>query len=117
MVSPYVGHFCIIFVSGNTLSNYFIVLWIEFLTYYKILTKSCDGHVQREIVRAQDLATAHYTENTQKDKQTGHGIWLAMHHAQQKTIKQLRGKNFDKFIAVANPKNGPEFFDEVLNNR
>lgn len=68
---------------------------------------------QREIARAQDLAAVHYKENTPKDKQSGHGVWLAMHHAQQKTIKQLRGKNFDKYIAVAYPKNGSDFFDEV----
>lgn len=66
---------------------------------------------QKDIAQSQDLAAKHYKETTAKDKQTGHGEWLAMHHAQQKTVKQLRGKNFDKFLIVANPKNGKEFFD------
>lgn len=68
---------------------------------------------QREVSRAQDLAAKVYKETTAKEKQTGHGVWLAMHHAQQKTIKILKGRNFEKFIAVANPHNGPKFFDEV----
>ena len=60
-----------------------------------------------------DAAALQYKETTIVEERTTPGIWLAMTKAQQKMVKLIQMRNFDKYIAVANPKNGDEFFDEV----
>ena len=69
--------------------------------------------VQKEISAAADAAALQYKETTLVEDKTAPGIWLAMTKAQQKMVKLIRARNFDKYIAVANPKNGDTFFDEV----
>ena len=68
--------------------------------------------VQKEISAAADT-TLQYKETTRVEERTAPGIWLAMTKAQQKMVKLIRARNFDKYIAVANTKNGDAFFDEV----
>ena len=41
------------------------------------------------------------------------GTWEVMLKAEQKTIKAIRAKNFEKYLSVANKNNGDAFFDEV----
>lgn len=69
------------------------------------------GLLQGEVSKASDIACATYYENTEKP--TGHGVWRAMETAVQKCIKTIRGKNFDKLVAVANPAHGDAFEKEV----
>ena len=69
--------------------------------------------LQKEISAVVDAAAFQYKETTPVEDRTAPGIWLAMTKAQQKMVKLIRARNFDKYIAVANPKNGDAFFDEV----
>ena len=69
--------------------------------------------LQKEISAATDDDALQYKETTLVEDRIAPGIWLAMTKAQQKMVKLIRAKNFDKYIAMANPKNGDAFFDEV----
>ena len=69
--------------------------------------------LQKEISAAADVAVLQYKETTPIEDKTAPGIWLAMTKAQQKMVKLIRARNFDKYIAMANPKNGDAFFNEV----
>ena len=42
------------------------------------------------------------------------GIWEVMDKAPKTTIKNIHSHEFDKYLAVANPGNGDEFFFEVF---
>ena len=54
-----------------------------------------------------------YKDETPLEHQTAVGILRAMINAEDKARKSIRSKSFEKYIAVANNKNGEEFFDEV----
>ena len=54
-----------------------------------------------------------YKEFTPPNERTAPRIWLTMTKAQQKMVKLIQAKNFDKHVIVANPKNSDVFFDEV----
>ena len=69
--------------------------------------------VQKEISAAADAATLQYKETTPIEERIAPGIWLEMTKAQQKIVKLIQARNFDKYIAVANSKIGDTFFDEV----
>ena len=69
--------------------------------------------LQKEISAAIDAAALQYKDTTPVEDKTASGIWLAMTKAQQKMVKLIRARNFDKYIVVTNPKNGDVFFDEV----
>ena len=69
--------------------------------------------VQKEIFVAIDIVALLYKETTLVEERSALGIWLAMTKAQQKMVKLIKTRNFDKYIAVANPKNGNAIFDEI----
>ena len=60
-----------------------------------------------------DAAPLLYKETTLVEERSALKIWLAMTKAQQKMVKLIEARNFDKYIIVANPKNDDAFFDEV----
>ena len=68
---------------------------------------------QREISNAADTAARLYREATPEDRRTAPEIWDAMTKAKDKLIKNIRSKNFEKYISVAHKDNGEEFFNEV----
>jgi len=41
------------------------------------------------------------------------GIWKAMKNVSNKFVKAVHAKDFDKYLAVANPKNRNDFLKEV----
>ena len=56
---------------------------------------------------------AEYWEATPAAERNALEVWEVMLKAEQKTIKAIRAKNFEKYISVANKNNGDGFFDEV----
>ena len=68
---------------------------------------------QREISNAADTAARLYRENTPESRRSATEIWDIMTKAQEKLIKSIRSRNFEKFISVAHKDNGEDFFYEV----
>ena len=52
-------------------------------------------------------------ENTPKEDQSGSGVWDAMTTASNNFIDAVKRKDFTKYLAIANPKNGDDFLAEV----
>jgi hypothetical protein len=71
------------------------------------------GLFQREISVAADNAARVYRENTPEDRRFACEIWDAMTKAQERFIKTIRSRNFEKYISVAHKDNGDDFFHEV----
>ena len=69
---------------------------------------------QREISNAADTATRLYREATPEAFRTATGIWEAMTKAQERFIKSICSRSFEKFISVAHKDNGDDFFQEVV---
>lgn len=62
---------------------------------------------------ASDEAARAYMEKTSKEDQTANGIWDAMTKASQNMVQAIAKKDFTKYLAIANPKNGDDFLAEV----
>ena len=56
---------------------------------------------------------AEYREATPVAERNALEVWEVMLKAEQKTVKAIRAKNFEKYLSVANKNNGDAFFDEV----
>ena len=56
---------------------------------------------------------AEYREATPVAERNVLEVWEVMLKAEQKTVKAIRAKNFEKFLSVANKNNEDAFFDEV----
>ena len=56
---------------------------------------------------------AEYREATPAAERNALEVWEVMLKAEQKTVKAIRAKNFEKYLSVANKNNGDAFFDEV----
>jgi hypothetical protein len=69
---------------------------------------------QREISNAADTAARIYCDNTPEDRRSALEIWETMTKAQDRLIKSIRTRNFEKYISVAHKDNGEEFFQEVF---
>jgi hypothetical protein len=69
--------------------------------------------LQREISNAADTAARLYREATPEDRRSAPEIWNVMTKAQEKLIKNIRTRNFEKYISVAHKDNGEDFFQEV----
>ena len=62
---------------------------------------------------ATDEAAREYTLQTPIQERTALGIWEAIKTAIDKFVKAIHAKDFDKYLAMANPKNGNDFLKEV----
>jgi hypothetical protein len=69
--------------------------------------------LQREISNAADNAARLYREATPEDRRSTPQIWNVMTKAQEKLIKTIRTRNFEKYISVAHKDNGKDFFQEA----
>ena len=69
--------------------------------------------LQAEIARASDEAVEEYMRSTAEKDRTATAVWGVMQIANEKAIKSIKQKDFLKYLAVANPKNGEEFFQQV----
>ena len=54
-----------------------------------------------------------YNRSTPEKDRTAAVVWGVMQTANEKAIKSIKQKDFVKYLAVANPKNGDEFFLQV----
>jgi hypothetical protein len=68
---------------------------------------------QRDILAQADLAVRHYRETTPVTERSATEIWNVMTKAQERHIKSIRARSFEKYISVAHANNGDDFFDEV----
>jgi hypothetical protein len=69
---------------------------------------------QRNISAQADLAVRHYRETTSIAERSVTEIWNVMTKAQERHIKSIRACFFEKYISVAHPDNGDDFFHEVF---
>jgi len=58
-------------------------------------------------------ATREYTKQTPLQERSTPGIWEAMKNASDQFVKAIYAKDFDKYLAVVNPKNGNDFLKEI----
>jgi hypothetical protein len=75
---------------------------------------SQDPISQRDISAQVDLAVRHYRETTPLAERSATEIWNIMTKAQERIIKSIRTCSFEKYISVAHPDNGDDFFHEIL---
>jgi hypothetical protein len=68
--------------------------------------------LQQEISEASDDASKKYYEETPEKDRTGSGVTEVMRAAAKSKHQSFKGQ-FSKFTAVANPKFGDAFVDEV----
>ena len=54
-----------------------------------------------------------YNRSLPEKDRTAAVVWGVMQTANEKAIKSIKQKDFVKYLAVANPKNGDEFFLQV----
>jgi hypothetical protein len=70
--------------------------------------------LQRDISAQADLAVRYYRETTPVAERSATEIWIVMTKAQERTIKNIWARSFEKYISVAHPDNENDFFYEVL---
>lgn len=85
-----------------------------FILSFSVLLWYMSYSSQREVASASDEACREYKSNTPLEDQTARGIWEVMEKAAKTTIKNIRSHEFEKYLAVADPGNGDEFFSEVF---
>ena len=68
---------------------------------------------QREIAVASDEAARAYLDKTPKEEQTANAVWDVMTEASERLVESIKKKDFTKYLAIANPKNGDDFLNEV----
>jgi hypothetical protein len=71
-------------------------------------------YLQQEIAEASDDAAKKYYEETPESERTSTGVTAVMRVAAKSKQHSFKGQ-FSKFTAVANPKFGDGFLDEVSN--
>lgn len=62
---------------------------------------------------ASDEAARVYLEKTPVEEQTAKGVWDAMTLASVNMVDSIKKKDFTKYLAIANPKNGEDWLGEV----
>jgi hypothetical protein len=80
------------------------------LAYILILIPIC--HFQQEIAEASDDAARKYYEETPKEDRNDAAITVVMRHAAKSRQHSFKGQ-FAKYLAIANPKFGDKFLQEV----
>ena len=68
---------------------------------------------QREIAQASDDAARAYLDKTPEEEQTATAVWDVMTEASERMVESIKKKDFTKYLAIANPKNGDDFLNEV----
>jgi hypothetical protein len=68
--------------------------------------------LKQEIAEAFDEATRKYVEETPEGDKSDSGIIAAMRAGPKSKIQSYKGQ-FSKYLAIANPKLGDEFLEEV----
>jgi hypothetical protein len=62
---------------------------------------------------ASDEAARAYIQKTPKEEQTATEVWDAMTKASDNMVDSIKKKDYTKYLAIANPKNGDDFLGEV----
>ena len=50
---------------------------------------------------------------TPVDEQSASAVWDVMNEASERMVEAIKKKDFTKYLAIANPKNGDDFLNEV----
>ena len=69
-------------------------------------------YFQQEIAEASDDAARKYYEDTPKDERNDAAVTALMRHAAKSKLQSFKGQ-FHKYLAIANPKFGEKFLQEV----
>jgi hypothetical protein len=102
-----------VFVKFLYKVNFFLIL-MPLSSYHMMSYPYTHVYIlQREISNAADTAARLYREAIPEDRQSAIEIWETMTKAQEKFIKHIRTRNFEKYISVAHKDNGEDFFHEV----
>ena len=110
MVTLNIGHFYYLSLQGMfSVAQYFL----PFLIIFNSFASNCSRHFQKEISIAADAVVAAYLQSTPATERTTLEVWEVMKKAQDRMVKSIRAKNFEKYVSVANKHNGDAFFDEV----
>jgi hypothetical protein len=102
------------------------LFWVIFLLSHSFpLIHHCQGsclafifmlipicHFQQEIAEAFDDAARKYYEETPKEDRNDAAVIAVMRHAAKTKQQSFKGQ-FAKYLAIANPKFGDKFFQEV----
>ena len=62
---------------------------------------------------ASDEAASAYRKKTPEDEQSASAVWDVMNEASERMVEAIKKKDFTKYLAIANPKNGDDFLNEV----
>ena len=88
---------------------------MHFILHFHADCICSQGHfLQRDISAQANLAVRHYRETTPDAERTATEIWDIMIKAQEMKINSIRTRTFEKYISVAHPDNGEDFFHEVF---
>ena len=68
---------------------------------------------QREVSNAADTMARLYRDNTLEALRSAPKIWDAITKAQDRLIKTIQSRNFEKYTSVAHKDNGDNFFHKV----
>ena len=68
---------------------------------------------QSKISNAVDTAARLYREATPEDRGVALEIWDTMTKAHDRLIKNIRTRNFEKYISIAHKDNGKDYFLEA----
>lgn len=68
---------------------------------------------QGEIVVARNVVARQYKQTTLEEEKIRTIVWKAMAKASHKMVKILKSKDFQKYLAAADLKNGDDFFKGV----
>ena len=68
--------------------------------------------MQQKIAEVSDEATRKYVEETPEGERSDFGITAAMRARAKSKVESYKGQ-FSKYLTIANPKLGNEFFEEV----
>jgi hypothetical protein len=80
------------------------------LAFILMLIPIC--HFQQEIAEASDDAARKYYEETPKEDRNNAAVTAVMRHAARSKQQSFKGQ-FAKYLAIANPKFGDKFLQEV----
>ena len=91
-----------------------VCVFLSFLSHFLARFSYCFFcFFQREISNAADTDVRIHHENNPEDRRSAPKIWDAMVKTQEKLVKSIRSRNFEKYISIAHKDYGDDFFQEV----
>jgi hypothetical protein len=103
-------------VRNTLLFQHYSIISLEILCiiqcYLECLTCQTTTSLQQEIIEAIDEAARKYVEETLEAERSDFGVTVVMSAATKSKAQFFKGQ-FSKYTAIANPKLGNEFLEDV----